>query len=186
MGTKGLGRDTCSHNGPNSLILAGESAQATHQPIRRVLVWEKNDLFNLRQPLCAAETTLQSTSLNKAKGEGPQFLDSHRKPSRTCLESVELVTHGEHGGPYTAQHEALCPHLPAHRPNELTWPACLVWGRTDRMPLGSRTRAQAWTHQALEMPKLCPSPLIFLHPTPASPHLFPSASITSPSSLPLH
>lgn len=56
------------------------------------------------------------------------------------------------------------------------------------MPLGSRTRAQAWTHRALEMPKLCPSPLILLHPqsTPASPHLFPSASITSPSSLSLH
>ena len=85
-----LGRHTPPHNGPNSLILAGEWAQATHQPIRRVFVWEKNDLFNLRQPLCAAETTLQSTSLNKAKGEGPQFLDSHRKPSRTWLESVEL------------------------------------------------------------------------------------------------
>lgn len=26
-----------THNGPNSLILAGEWAQATHQPIRRVL-----------------------------------------------------------------------------------------------------------------------------------------------------
>lgn len=97
-GPRALGRDTCSHNGPNSPILAGESAQATHQPIRRVLVWEKNDLFSLRQPLCAAETTLQSTSLNKAKGEGPQFLDSHRKPSRTWLESVDLVTRGEHRG----------------------------------------------------------------------------------------
>lgn len=104
------------------------------------VVWEKNDLFSLRQPLCAAETTLQSISLYKAKG---QFLDSHRKPSRTWLESVELVTHGEDGGQCTAQGEALGPHPPAHRPHELTWPACPIWGRTDRMPLGSRTRAQA-------------------------------------------
>ena len=131
-GPGALGRDTPPHNGPNSLILAGEWAQATHQPIRRVFVWEKNDLFNLRQPLCAAETTLQSTSLNKAKGEGPQFLDSHRKPSRTWLESVELGTHGEDGGQCTAQGEALGPHPPAHRPHELTWPACLIWGSTDR------------------------------------------------------
>lgn len=40
-GPRALGRDARSHNGPNSLILAGESAQATHRPIRRVDLGKK-------------------------------------------------------------------------------------------------------------------------------------------------
>lgn len=43
------------------------------------------------------ETTLQSTSLNKAKREGPRFLDS-LKTIKNMAGGVELVTHGEHEG----------------------------------------------------------------------------------------